>query len=106
MREPIVAGEAVIDRRLFPSDSLVGRGERQITLPQPLAPPPVAVGDHVELYGMLPPDNPFVTAPRLLTSAIVVAFDEVGISVAVPESAVADVIEHLVLGVIEIVQAP
>ncbi len=104
--DDLIAGEVLIESRLFPPDGLISPGQRQITLPLPLAPPPLAVGDQVELVGVLPPDGPFSTAPAVLALATVVAADEAGISVVVPREQALIVVEYLVLGVIEFLVVP
>lgn len=105
-RVDLLAGEVVFESRLFPSDGLVSPGQRQITLPPPLAPPLLAAGDQVELVGLLPPDGPFSTAPVILALATVVAADETGISVVLPREQALIVVEYLVLGVIEVLVLP
>ncbi len=106
VRATLMPGEAIPEARLFPTTGLVGPGDRQITVPQPIAPPPVATGDRVELIGVLPSEGPFPAKPRLLATGTVVAKDEFGISVAVPNDRILTLVEYLVRGVIEIVVLP
>ena len=102
----LYAGEPVLEARLFPGSGWLKPNERLLTVPLPIAPPPVDVGDKVELFGVMAPDNPFGTQVVRLTTGTVAAVDETGVSVAVPDHRVTVVIEYLVLGVVEIVVVP
>lgn len=65
VRQPVVAGEALVEARLAPhglagAAALVPPGSRAVAVPlAPVAAPPLAVGDLVDLLAVLPPAGPY-----------------------------------------------
>ena len=102
----LVAGEVVVSSRLFPSADGLDVDERMVTIPQPLAPPPVRRGSVVELFGIMPLGDGITTPATRLTFGMVVEVTESAISIAVEASSVPTVIEHATLGTVEVVLMP
>lgn len=102
----LAAGEALVGQRLFPTPSGVAADELLVTIPQPLAAPPVTRGSRVELFGILPIGDGLVSPARLLTSGTVIVVTESAISIAISASAAPTVVEHTVLGTVELVVRP
>lgn len=99
----LVAGEVLVDARLFPTSNGLAAGELLVTIPQPLAPPPVSRGSRIDLFGILPIGEGLTSPAHRLATGTVVVVTESAISVAVDESAVPSIIEHITLGTIEVV---
>lgn len=102
----LVAGEVLIEQRLFPTPEGLSEGELLVTIPQPLAAPPVARGSRVDLFGILPIGESLTSPARRLATGTVIVVTESAVSVAVEDSAVPSIIEHITLGTIEIVIHP
>jgi Flp pilus assembly protein CpaB len=98
VRQPVVAGEALVAERLAPQGltgvaALVPAGHRAVAVPiDPLAVPPLTVGDLVDVLAVVPmaaDDQPGQSAAGpsfpLVEAAVVVDVGEQSISVAVPE---------------------
>lgn len=106
VRSAIAAGEPVSLRRLGPGRLGLAAHERAVTLPHPLATPPVEPGDGVELVGVgLVPGTELVEA-RLLGPGRVLHHDELGITVAVSASLSTTLIEWLAAGAVDLVITP
>jgi pilus assembly protein CpaB len=96
VRQPILAGEPVVERRLAPQGlsgaaALVPDGDRAVAVPiGPVGAPPLAVGDLVDVLAVVPVgaelrgDEP--PAFALVERATVVDVTDEAISVAVPEA--------------------
>jgi Flp pilus assembly protein CpaB len=95
VRQPVLAGEALVGERLAPEGlmgvaALIPAGHRAVAVPiGPVAAPPLAIGDLVDVLAVVPvasetaggePSFPLVEA------AVVVDVGEQSISVAVPEA--------------------
>lgn len=112
IRSPIAGDEPITAFRLGAGRHGLLPDERTVTLPLPLAPPPVEVGDAVELFAVAitefdDNDQPFVRPASVrLTAARIAAVDERGITVIVSEAAVRVVLESLAAGTVEIVGRP
>jgi Flp pilus assembly protein CpaB len=98
VRQPVVAGEALVAQRLAPQGltgvaALVPAGHRAVALPiGPLAVPPLTVGDLVDVLAVVPlagddPPGQSANEPAfpLVEAATVVDVGEQSITVAVPE---------------------
>lgn len=105
-RSDLVAGEVLVGRRLFPTDSGLEAGERLVTLPVPTAPPPVHAGSLVELYGIRSLGDDHATQATRLTTGVVVELTDSSLAIAVPEAAVPIVLDHLAFGVVDVVAVP
>lgn len=105
-RADLVAGEILVEQRLFPRPDGVGVGERIVTVPVPIAPPPLTTGTPVELFGILGFDDGFTSGSTRLAVGVVLSVDEQSIAVAVSESAVPVVLEHIAFGVVDVVIRP
>jgi pilus assembly protein CpaB len=95
VRQPILAGEPVAERRLAPNGltgaaALVPPGERAVAVPLgPAGAPPVVVGDLVDVVAVLPAGLDAGTEPPafpLVERAAVVDVTDQAVSVAVPEA--------------------
>jgi pilus assembly protein CpaB len=95
VRQPILAGEPVAERRLAPNGltgaaALVPPGERAVAVPLgPAGAPPLVVGDLVDVVAVLPAGLDAGTEPPafpLVERAAVVDVTDQAISVAVPEA--------------------
>jgi Flp pilus assembly protein CpaB len=95
VREPILAGEPVAERRLAPhgltgAAALVPPGERAVAVPLgPAGAPPLVVGDLVDVVAVLPAGLDAGTEPPafpLVERAAVVDVTDQAVSVAVPEA--------------------
>lgn len=109
MRSPVAADEPVLSSRLFDGHESLGPDERGVTIPLPLAPPPVTIGDVIELIGLSPGIS--IGEQQLIDSASlgrarVVAIDDTGITVAIDPSMVHRVVETLAVGTVEIIITP
>lgn len=91
---PILAGEPLVPQRLAPAGlvgaaALIGPGRRAVAVPRgPVAAPPLATGDLVDVLVVLPPDTESGRDPPafpVAERATVVDVDDEAISVAVPE---------------------
>ncbi len=102
----LVAGEAVITQRLFPGPDGIAAEERLVTVPQPLAPPPLRRGTAVELYGILAIGDGFLSPARRLTHGVVFDVSEQSVAIIIDNAAVPTVIEHLAFGTIDLVIRP
>lgn len=102
----LVAGEVLIGQRLFPTPNGLDAHQLLVTIPQPLAAPPVERGTEVELFGLLPIGEGFTTPAVRLATGTVIVVNESAISIAVVAAAVPTIIEHTTLGTVEIVIRP
>lgn len=88
--------------------------ERAVTVPFPLAPPPLQVGDAVEVVGVgvdngfdgLGDRGPVQVSARQLGSARVLVVDENGVTLAIGPTQVAPILEQLGGGTVELVFTP
>ncbi len=105
-RADLVAGEVLVAHRLYPSAAGTGADDRLVTLPIPSAPPPVRAGSRVELYGIRVVGDAVATPATRLTVGVVIEITDAAIAVAVPETAVPIVLEHLAFGVVDVIAFP
>lgn len=105
-RVDLVPGEVLVEPRLFPADGRVDAGDRLIALPLPISMPALVVGSTVELIGLLPPEGPIPSEARVLARGVVTDVGDDSVSVAVAGHTALVVVEHLVLGTVEIVVLP
>ncbi|MFT7600272.1 MAG: hypothetical protein ACI8TP_003213 [Acidimicrobiales bacterium] len=106
VRSDVITGEPIDDRRVRSSRLGLGIDERAVTLPIPLAPPPVVVGDAVELIGVGLVAGTDVISTRPLGTGRVVTIDPTGLTVAVTAARVTALVEYLAIGSVEIVITP
>lgn len=112
VRSPVANGEPITTFRLGAGRHGLLPDERSVTLPAPLAPPPVQVGDAVELFAVSVVEfddgvQPFARPTSVrLTDARIAAVDDRGITVIVSETAVRAVLESLAGGTVELVGRP
>jgi len=102
----LVRGEVVLLDRLFPTPDGLDIEERLITVPQPLAPPPLHRGTRVELYGIMAIGDGFTTPATRLANGVVFDVTESSVAVVVDNASVPTIIEHLAAGTIDIVIQP
>ncbi len=109
VRWPVAGGDPILASALIADGGRLAADERAVTVPLPLAPPPVSPGDLVELVGVRPGfalgDLPTIDT-IVLGPARVVAVDTTGITVAVAPENVIEVVETTILGSVEFVLTP
>lgn len=109
VRSPIAGGEPVMASRVFVNGAGLALDERAVTIPQPLAPPPVEPGDVLDLIGLTPGitiGEKTVLDSRSLGRGRVVTVDETGITIAVPADRVAAIVETIAIGSVEVAITP
>lgn len=107
----IAAGEAINERRIGQHRLGLGAAERSVSFPMPLAPPPLQVGDVVELVGAgagvdSDPSNRFMVSVAPLGRGRVVHLNDDAVTVAVDVDRVGPLIAQLAVGTVEIVGTP
>lgn len=106
----IAAGEVVVGNRIGAGNSPLAADERAVTVPLPLAPPLIDVGDHVELVGLQVVDVAGSAAPTisavLITNGRVLAVGDEAVTVATPDHAALEVLRFLAAGSVELVVTP
>lgn len=102
----LVAGEVLVAQRLFPTENGLSDDEMLITIPQPLAPPPVERGSMVDLFGILPIGDGLTSPATRLATGTVMTVTDSAISVAVPVAVVPTIIEYSAIGVIDVAIRP
>ncbi|MGH1506478.1 MAG: hypothetical protein ACRBI6_23210 [Acidimicrobiales bacterium] len=90
-------GDAAIDAPLAP-----GPDERTLTLPLPLAPPLVTVGQQVDLVAVALSDDWLIADAEVVAEATVVAIDDAGITVVCTTDEALAVVAALATGSVEI----
>lgn len=105
-RNDLVPGEVLAQHRLFPDPQGLGADERIVTIPQPIARSPADVGQRVELFGLLPIGDGLSTPAIRLGEGRIVFVTETGLSVTVASQLVPRIIEHVALGVVDVVILP
>ncbi len=109
LRSAIGEGEPILDSALAAGPTGLAPGEVGVTLPLPLAPPPVEPGAVVELLGIRPVaglDDLVAVEVVPLGPARVLGQDETGLTVAVDDAAAARVVETIAIGSVEVVVTP
>ena len=100
-------GEVVVDPRLGSTGGLgLAPDERAVAVVRPLAVPPLAAGQLVELVAVVASGPAGAAASRLDAVGRVVAVDAESITVAVPAEVAPLIIEYQAAGSIEIVGTP
>jgi len=105
-RVGLVPGEVLAQHRLFPDPQGLEADERIVTIPQPIARSPADVGQSVELFGLLPLGDGLTTPAVRLAQGRVISSTESALSIAVAAELVPRIIEHVSLGVVDIVIVP
>jgi Flp pilus assembly protein CpaB len=105
-RSDLFAGEVLVDDRLFPDPSGLEPGERLVSLPLSSGSAALEPGGRVELYGIQSLGDGITTSSARLATGIVVSMSDQYVAVAIAEAAVPIVLEHLALGVVDIVGRP
>ncbi len=109
VRSPVAEGEPVDRLAIFDAGAAMDPDERAVTVPLPLAPPPVQTGDIVELIGLTAGfslgDRQTIDT-RSLGQGRIMAVEETGITVAVQPNQVLGIVETIAIGSIEIVMTP
>lgn len=109
VRSPIAAGEPIHGSRLFDRGQTLAADERAVTVPMPLAPPPLDVGAMVELIGLRPGlvlGEQQLIESLALGSGRVVFVDDTGVTVAVAPAQILAIVETIAVGSVEIVITP
>lgn len=109
VRSPIGEGVPLHRSQLFDSSGPMDATERAVTIPLPLAPPPVSTGDIVDLIGLAPGiaiGEQQLIETRSLGRGRVMSLDETGLTVAVGSTQVVAIIETMATGSVEVVITP
>jgi hypothetical protein len=107
VRSPVLAGEVLVEPRLGPGRGLgLDPGEVAVAVPRPLAVPPLAAGDLVQLVAVTAGGPTGASASLLDPLARVIDAGDESITLAVPAEAAPAVIEHQAAGTIEVVLTP
>ncbi|MEZ5228530.1 MAG: SAF domain-containing protein [Acidimicrobiales bacterium] len=109
VRAPVSTGAPITSEQIFGSNDPFTADERAVTVPVPLAPPPLDTGDIVEIIGLRP--GPSVGDRQLIdTQALgrgrVVAVGDSGITLAVDVDRAVAIVETAAVGSIELVVTP
>lgn len=104
----IVAGEVIVSKRIGSNGSPLAVDERALTIPMPLAPPLLDLGDSVELVGLQAVDGPSgpTVSAVVITSGRVLAVNDEAVTVATPDYAALDVLRFLAAGSVELLTMP
>lgn len=104
----IAAGEIVVEERIVGSDpaTALSVGERAVTIPMPLAPPPVRIGTVVDLVAISGGDSPFAASATSLGTGRVTAIGDHAITIATTERRALAVVSQLGSGAIELLITP
>ncbi len=109
VRSAISAGEPVLESRIVDDTNTLRPDERAIAIPLPLAPPPLAAGQIIEMIGLTPGitlGDQVLIERQSLGSGRVVAVDDVAITLAVRQGQVGRIIEIVAIGSVEVVITP
>ncbi len=101
---PLVPGQTIVEAAVAPDRAGLRGWERAVTIPMPLAPPPLQGGDTVDLIAV----RLVAGHPRSITlgHARVLDLDEVGLTLAIDQLAVGSVFEALGSGAVEVARRP
>lgn len=102
----IYAGEALTEARVNAANLGLALNEVAVTLPQPLARPPLELGYQVQLVGVVGDPADFLARATVLTTGRIVAISDDSLTVAVTTDSMARIIEHNAVGTVEIVVTP
>ncbi len=109
VRSPVRSGDPLLRSQLFDPGSAMDADDRAVTLPLPLAPPPVVPGDVVDLIGLAPGlslGERQLVETRSLGRARVVSIDDTGLTVTVDARQVVAIVETIAIGSVEVVVTP
>jgi pilus assembly protein CpaB len=110
VRAPIAAGEVLTARRVGGGRTLgtrLGPDQRAVSLPWPLARPPVGPGDRLDLVGTRVDERTGGARTLVLArDASVLAVDDDGLTVAVPAGLVPAIYEAVAAGVVDLAVTP
>ncbi len=102
----ILEGEPITQARVSSGNLGLRLNEVAVTLPQPLAKPPLEVGYQVELVGVVGNSTDFLANATILTTGRIVAFSDDAVTVAVRSETMTRLIEHNAVGTVEVVVTP
>ena len=103
---PLVQNQILLETNIGPGALGLGPDQLGVTLPMPLAPPPLELGQHVLLVSVRALEGPFLQPAMPITDSTVVAIGENSVTVAVPSGATTNLIGAVATGVVEIVILP
>lgn len=109
IRSAVGPGEPVTPSRLGIDGGPLTADELAVTIPLPLAPPPVSPGDLVDLIGLRPVfagGELEVLDTVRLGRGRVITIDETGITVAVADDRAVPIVETVATGTVEMVLTP
>ncbi len=106
LTHPVLENEVLVTARVGSGPFGLQADEVAVTIPEPLAPPPVELGHRVMLFSIQPSDGPFIKPASELAMARVIALPEGGITLAVHQSLASKIVDSLSRGAIELVITP
>jgi Flp pilus assembly protein CpaB len=102
----LAAGEPLTQLRVNAANLGLHPNEVAVTLPLPLARPPLEVGYLVKLVGVTGNAEQFLASATVLTTGRIVSFDVDALTVAVDAGVMPRLLEHSAVGVVEVVITP
>lgn len=106
VRSHIFPGEPVVTFRATSGRLGLQATEVAITLSQPLAKPPLEIGQIVQLVGVRGGQESFTASASLISSGRIINFTDEAITVAVDDQSVSRLLEHQAVGTVEVVITP
>ncbi len=106
LTESVLANEVLIASRLGAGPFGLLSDELAVTIPPPLAPPPLEVGHQVLLVTVAAPNGAFVRPATTLSTGRVLVVSPEAITLAVPAQVANSVINALAVGSIDLVLTP
>jgi hypothetical protein len=106
VRSAIATGEPVVSSRTQPGTLGLAPEEVGVTLSQPLALPPLQVGQIVQLVGIRGSQERQLASASVLGAGRVVSFTDDELTVAVSPQQMPQILEHAAVGSVEVVITP
>lgn len=106
VRSAIATGEAVVSSRTEPGTLGLAPDEVGVTLSQPLALPPLQVGQIVQLVGIRGSQEQQLASASVLGAGRVVSFTDDELTVAVSPQQMPRILSHAAVGSVEVVITP
>ncbi len=106
VRSLIGAGEAVVSSRAQPGNLGLAPNEVGVTLSQPLARPPLELGQIVQLVGLRGIQDQQLASASLLGKGRVISFTADELTVAVSPKNMPQILQHAAVGSVEVVITP